>query len=397
MGAWLIEGNGSFSVGFRIGKKLYKRSLKTGDRKDAEAVRGRIEANLLELERGRLTLPEGADPFVFLCSDGKAVARPQAPAQVLTLAQLFSRYFEALPDGAREANTLATERVHSRHLLRLLGEGLAVGQLTPETLQGYVTARSRESGRGEGTVQAKTLRMEVATLGGVWAWAVRMKLVQGQLPQQGLAYPKAREKAPFQTRAQLEAVIAKGGVASWEALYLTLPEVMETLALAQGRRPFVVPMLWAAAFTGMRRSELLRSRREDWDEAGRLVRVREKKKVKGRETFRVVPLASLLLERWHAWLAVHPGGPLAFGEGGDDQVSPQMADHHFAWAFEQCRWDVLTGWHVYRHSFISLCASRGIDQRFIDSWAGHTTDAMRRRYRHLYPDDQHKALALVFG
>jgi len=28
-------------------------------------------------------------------------------------------------------------------------------------------------------------------------------------------------------------------------------------------------------------------------------------------------------------------------------------------------WEVLRGWHVLRHSFISNCASRGVDQRLL--------------------------------
>jgi integrase len=45
------------------------------------------------------------------------------------------------------------------------------------------------------------------------------------------------------------------------------------------------------------------------------------------------------------------------------------------------------GWHVLRHSFVSLCANRGVDQRLIDEWVGHATEDMRRRYRHLSGDD----------
>ena len=61
------------------------------------------------------------------------------------------------------------------------------------------------------------------------------------------------------------------------------------------------------------------------------------------------------------------------------------------------RWSVLKGWHVLRHSFISSLASRGIDQRLIDEWVGHQTEAMRRRYRHLTPDVQQQAIRSVFG
>ena len=61
------------------------------------------------------------------------------------------------------------------------------------------------------------------------------------------------------------------------------------------------------------------------------------------------------------------------------------------------KWEVVRARHVLRHSFISACASRGVDQRPIDERVGHTTEEMRRRYRHLYPSVQREAIASVFG
>jgi integrase len=61
------------------------------------------------------------------------------------------------------------------------------------------------------------------------------------------------------------------------------------------------------------------------------------------------------------------------------------------------RWSIVPGLHFLRHSFISACASKGIDQRLIDEWVGHQTDEQRRRYRHLYPSVQAEALRSVFG
>jgi integrase len=54
-------------------------------------------------------------------------------------------------------------------------------------------------------------------------------------------------------------------------------------------------------------------------------------------------------------------------------------------AIRRSKWAVLPGWHCLRHSFISNCAAWGVDQRLIDHWVGHTTEAMRRRYSHLLP------------
>jgi len=58
---------------------------------------------------------------------------------------------------------------------------------------------------------------------------------------------------------------------------------------------------------------------------------------------------------------------------------------------------MLRSFHLLRHSFISCLACAGVDQRIIDDLVGHTTEEMRKRYRHLYPSTQQDALKGVFG
>jgi hypothetical protein len=70
---------------------------------------------------------------------------------------------------------------------------------------------------------------------------------------------------------------------------------------------------------------------------------------------------------------------------------------HFRRTIQTSEWSVVPGLHCLRHSFISACASKGLDQRIIDEWVGHQTDEQRRRYRHLYPSVQQAAIKSVFG
>ena len=49
-----------------------------------------------------------------------------------------------------------------------------------------------------------------------------------------------------------------------------------------------------------------------------------------------------------------------------------------------------------RSRTISACASRGVDQRLVESWAGHMSKQTRRRYAHLYPSTQQQAFSGVF-
>jgi integrase len=197
----------------------------------------------------------------------------------------------------------------------------------------------------------------------------------------------------------------------WDSIYLTLDETAELLDHVRRRplQPFVYPMVCTAAHTGMRRSELLRAAVADVDfEAGTLT-VQEKKRVKGKRTTRRVPLSPHLAAVLRDWLGgPHPGGRYLFcqpvlvryGKKGREPgaaLTRDEANDHFGRALSEGKFARLSGWHVLRHSFISNLAAAGTDQRLIDEWVGHTTEDMRRRYRHLFPNVQRMALERVFG
>lgn len=157
-------------------------------------------------------------------------------------------------------------------------------------------------------------------------------------------------------------------------------------------------MFCFAAYTGARRSEMLRSRIDDVDFVTGTVVIREKKRDRSRDlTFRTVPLAPFLTAVLKDWLAQHPGGQFLFAAESTEAVTVQMAAHNFRDAVEGSSWERLSGWHVLRHSFCSNLASKGVDQRLIDAWMGHHTEEMRERYRHLFPNQEQKTIRIAFG
>ena len=231
-------------------------------------------------------------------------------------------------------------------------------------------------------------------------------------PGRGLKFPKTDEKPPFQTRADIERRIARGGLRVeirelWDSLFLHRSEIDELLAYIRhcSAEPFLYPMVCLAAHTGARRSELLRLRVDDVDFASGTLMVHEKKRARGRRTSRRVPLSAFALGMLKEWLAIHPGGQHLFcrvisREARREKPIPvtcNEAHDHFKAVLADSKWAVMRGWHVLRHSFASNCAAAGIDQRIIDEWMGHQTEDMVRRYRHLFPDQQRKAINLVFG
>ena len=151
------------------------------------------------------------------------------------------------------------------------------------------------------------------------------------------------------------------------------------------------PFLATAAYTGMRFSEVLRLRWADVDFKARKVLARGHK---GSTTEQVSPrliplhpeLARILDEHRHR----APGANL-FGDAHGGSRSRE-------WYYKQLR--KLTkgttfegiGFHALRHSFASNLAAAGVDQRLIDSFLGHQTEAMRKRYQHLFPETQQEAI-----
>jgi integrase len=453
--AAIQERNGSFRVLFRHNGKQYAFTVgkvPQVTRKEAEATAGTVDLTLLRLNQRLLRIPPGVDLVTFVRHGGNVpVTATDQPVtrDAPTLASLRERYIK-VHEGSLERHTLRGIRQHFRHLARILGEGFPIRDLRLDDLQGYVDRRQQAEGR-RGKLNPATVRKEIVTLRTAWNWGVKTGIVAGRFPYDGLRYRKGDEKPPFQTRAEIERQLPglppEQGRELWESLYLTLPEIGRLLGHLQERaaHPWVYPLVATAAHTGARKGELLRMQVGDVDFEAGVVTVRERKRVHGRRTTRRVPLSPMLAAVLKDWLAVHPGGPLLFAQAEEVPFSkkrsrttghrssakkdpasgrtvkrpsrmaerragirkrsrPGMlpltedeAHDHLKRTLAGSEWAVVRGLHTLRHSFISACASKGIDQRLIDEWVGHQSEEQRRRYRHLYPSVQAEAIRAVFG
>lgn len=227
-------------------------------------------------------------------------------------------------------------------------------------------------------------------------------------------YPKTNEKPPFQTwkeiERQIEHLPKKEHQDLWDCLFLTMPDLDELLKFVHENsiQPFLYPMCCFAAYTGARRSEMLRLQLSDIDLDAGTARIHEKKRIHGKRTTRRVPLSPGLASVLRDWLLIHPGGPFLFAQqqvvihskkkrSTATPITSDEAHDHLKRTLADGKWKVVRGWHLFRHTFISLCVMRGIDQRLVDSWVGHTTEEMRRRYTHLYPSAERQAIQSVFG
>jgi integrase len=408
--AWIEKRGSVFRLRFRFGGAKHLVALDTADEREANNCLSRFEEHLRLIRRGVIPAPpDGADVGVFILSGGKLTGKvgSEPEAKPKTVTDLFVEYRAGVAAGDKEETTRLTEKVHLKHLERLLDGRTRVAAVNVQVLQKYVDDRVAEPGRNGATVQPRTVKKELGTLAYVWnRWALPRGLVPEPLSTGGVSFGKERAKPPFQTRAQIERQLARGGLTDvdqarlWACLFLTLPEVEELLDFVRdcGAPRYVYPMFAFAAHTGARRSEIMRSRIDDFDLVAGTAVIREKKRETDKqETYRTVPLTPRLREVMRDWFAAHPGGVHTVCARGGRPITRQWAAELFWTVLAGSKWAVVPGWHCLRHSFISNCVAKGVDQRLVDQWVGHTTEAMRRRYSHLVPAVSQAALLSVFG
>ena len=402
---------GVWRVRFRFGGTSFFRSLDTEDETVALGIKASIEETISLIRRGRLDLPDGADPdttWLFLLSGGRITAEPIVEKPT-TLGAVVDEYLAAIPAGSKEFGSIYTERIHAKHLQTILGKSLPITSIDRGALQRYVNSRAKK-------VAAVTIGKELQTLRQVWDYAGSEGLVKGEFPRRGVRLPKAKEKPPFRIMKEINREIRQQKLAAeeqtdlWESLFLTEKEILGLLNYVEkhAKYPFILPMFAFACFTGARRSEIIRSEVSDFRLDDGFVLVREKKRRQSVQlSYRQVQLNSRLGKIMRKWFSNHPGGRYTICQSANaarneleqdesTSLTKGAATHHFKSTLAGSKWRVIKGFHTLRHSFASICAMRGVPEATINAWMGHQTEEMRERYRHLYPDQQQAAMAKLF-
>ena len=193
---------------------------------------------------------------MFLLSDGKLTESPTHDER-LRLSELFRRYFDSMPEGNLEPNTIDGMRTHQRHLYRHMGTRLFVDAIDRQLLETYVRQRSKEDGIRGRKLSPATIKKELITLRTVWNWALLEGIVDKPFQLRGVRFPKTDEKPRFQTWDEITRQI-NGGILSeaevldlWDCLFLDRKQIEELLDYVQENAPhsFIYPMFVAAAHT----------------------------------------------------------------------------------------------------------------------------------------------------
>jgi integrase len=369
-----------------------RHTVTIGNVSEGEAIEWRLrtEGILQKLKQGWIEVPDGMSITDFIECKGKPKTKAKEQ-KTTTLAQLRDQYVETYSNGGMEANSLYTCTMHLKTIEKTLGGRFQLSELSMAALQKHIDKRQAKTA-------PVTIRKEINSFRAAYNWGKRMDLCDGQFPSAGLVYAKRDEKLPFMTWEQIERRIKAGGNEEelWEALYLDSKQIADFLAHARSKKlpEWVYPMLVMAAHTGARRSELIRAKVEDIDLEGMVATIREKKRQRGARSSRRVPLTNLLAIAMKPLL--NSGRIYLFGDG-DKPLSVDRAHRTFKRVTSKSKWDVVRGFHVARHSFISACAIKNVDQRMLQSWCGHMSAEMSARYTHLLPNVQKDVLSTVFG
>jgi len=166
-------------------------------------------------------------------------------------------------------------------------------QIDVAMMQRYVNKRLSEKWRKK-PISGRTIHKELVTFRQIWQWARLRGHAKGTCPiidelgKRIVSVPKRAEKERFQTWQQITRRIKRESLNSnqaphlWESLFLDEEQVADLLEHVRkhAAQPFIYPMFAFAAYTGARRSEIIRSQVDDFDFEQRLVRIREKKRKK---------------------------------------------------------------------------------------------------------------------
>ena len=396
--------NSVYLARFRYNGKEYKRSLKTSDKVDADGALLEIQRVLHRLAIGMIQIPIGVDPGDFIFSGGVLTApeTPRSDEPSLTMAQAVPEYLENLGHLVRHHRL--TIRSHLRNLLRHLGPKgeRPLQDIKAHELEAFLQARLRRRCH-------TTVGKERHTVVRFFAWAVARGYLASS-PARHLTKLKANGDAPpFRTVHEIEAILRRGGLddeqmaASWDCLFLSPSEIADLLATVRRRSRDEVSYLLhiIPAYTGMRRGEILRLRWLDIElEQDTIVARSHKQSRQAIETRRRIDLHPELKEVLVDWQRKRPRGQFVISdEQGIGPVTTWRADALFR---QPLRGTTLClssskdwfkiGFHTYRHSFASNLAAAVVGQRVIDEFMGHQTEAMRKRYRHLFPRDRRSAI-----
>lgn len=342
----------------------------------------------------------------FIVSGGnltKPIRKPTPVPKAPTTAELAELY-QVSQKNLLAASYHYSQVMHLRHLAKHLGKLVnePCDKVGFRELDGYLKARLT-------TRHPNTAERERITLLQFYKWVVAHGYLVDS-PAAALSPIKGGvDRPPFRTTVEIERIIGRGGMCEgetldlWECLFLTPDEIGALLATvranAEDENSFLLHAI--PAYTGMRRGEVLRLRWVDVELDEEYITARSRKQSRTKtETVRRSDLHPELKKELLVWRERRSKGQHVISDAHSlEPLKNDQANRCFwrpmndsDWCLDRKRHWYKVGFHTYRHSFASNLAALGVDQRVIDEWMGHQTEAMRKKYRHLFPKTRRSAI-----
>lgn len=385
-----------WAIQFHYRGKPYKISLGTITDTQAKAVRERTQRRLTEVKSGILQPPSDGSDLAEFFVRGRLVTQSTKTEEnhngpgpdFETVCDTYLKSEEA----RISRNYLSTKRIHLSNFSEFLGPRVRrpLSELKLSDIEDYANRRREE-------VAAKTVNDEISTFAHLFEYAIRHGYLAKNLAKEVPRFKEEGSLKKFRTLKEIQEEIARGGYSDseanelYESCHLTGEEIQELLGICKEKDPWLYPLLATIAFTGIRRGEATRLEWQHVDFARRILRVGSRKQSTKKELVgRDIEMHEKLVAVLKEYLKTCKGR-YVFHENGQPINPPDL---HSRWGalVKGTKFDNLSGYHVLRHSFASNLAAQGVDQRIIDTFMGHQTEEMRKRYQHLFPERKNEAI-----
>lgn len=284
----------------------------------------------------------------------------------MRLTEAAERFFQVKSQGTKplKPRTIEAYKGNLINILRVLGD-FPLLKLDKGRLEHYVETRRMETGD-------VAIRRDLAFLSSLYTTA--------KLWPNG---PQANPVKDLHKRSLQEA--------NERTTWLTQKEYDRLLAAC--REPYQRIFVTLAVHTGMRKEELLKLRWEEIDlEAGVITLGNRDRGRTKNGSYRIIPMTDSVLSVLEHTLLPRPEFVFTNPETGKSVVSIKTF-----WRLATKRAKLSNvRIHDLRHTFASWAMQRGVPEIVIQSWLGHRTRSMTKRYAH--PSlDQLKAAAKTLG
>ena len=390
-----------FSVQFYWNGKQRIRPLQIEDRTEAERVKAKVNSALQGLRRGRFPaasrlLDDGHDILDIIFPNEKTAHLLETSVATddgnpLRVSQLVEDYLKHLAIHASDGHR---RRVHSKlkHLINIMDDR-RVTALNEDAFDHYITERRKMK------VKPDTIKGEITSFKAMLNWAVETDRAD-KLPVRKFPTIKTDGSDPFLFKADIERMIADGHLTKkriaelGKRMVLNPEDIEKLIKLAEENEPALVLPLKLVATTGMRRSELVRLQKSDFDPVtGQLIVRSGKGSRTKRMTTRVLHIhASVLpmlvehhrsLPTREKWL--FPQFSATKKRDSDRPVEDLRAERAarlLTDLLSGTEFELLGGWHALRHGFITICVWRDRTFEQISQWTGHIERETQKRYTH---------------